>query len=89
MIRRFVDKPQQEPIKKLSKDFLGKCELRQLPRGTIFKIIKKDGNLSKETYIKGAYYAPKKTFEGIKFSDVWGNARDIKGTQLVSTNFDC
>lgn len=89
MAKQIIKKTQREPIKRLSKDFLGKCELRQLPRGSIFKVVKKDGSLSKETYIKGDYYGPKRTFEGIKFSDVWGNGRDIKGIQLVSTNFDC
>lgn len=37
-------------VKKVGKDFCGICELRQLPKGTYFRTIDKNGKVSKETY---------------------------------------
>ena len=39
-------KRKQTKVKKVSKDFSGVCEFRQLPKGTFFRILK-----GKETYI--------------------------------------
>lgn len=44
-----------KPLKKLSADFCGTCELRQLPKGTYFRTLDKNGKMSRETYTKGYY----------------------------------
>ncbi|MBR1676952.1 MAG: hypothetical protein IJ706_06575 [Clostridia bacterium] len=74
-------------VKKVGKDFCGVCELRQLPKGTYFRTVSKNGKVSRETYIKDYYDRSSKTFCAVKHSDVWGNGRTIKGTQKVTTDF--
>ena len=74
-------------IKKVSRDFSGECELRQLPINTYFRTVDKNGKVSKETYTKGLYDRVEKKFECAKHSDIWGNGRSLKGTQRVTTNF--
>lgn len=76
-----------KPLKKVGKDFDGVCELRQLPKGTYFRTIDKNGKMSKETYTKGSYDFSEKKFDCAKHSDIWGNGRAIKGTQKVTTDF--
>ena len=63
------------------------CELRQLPKGTYFRIIDKNGKVSKETYTKNYYARDCKKYVCDKHSDVWGNGRLVKGTQKVTTDF--
>ena len=75
------------PIKKVSRDFCGICELRQLPADTYFRIIGKDGKMSRETYTKGYYIPSDKKYECAKHSDIWGNGRALKGTTKVTTDF--
>lgn len=75
------------PVKKVGKDFCGVCELRQLPKGVYFRVVDKNGKVSKETYTKGGYDYGTKTFECAKHSDIWGNGRCVKGTQKVTTDF--
>ena len=75
------------PIKKVSRDFCGECELRQLPTGTYFRTVDKNGKMSKETYTKGLYDRSTKKFECAKHSDIWGNGRDLRGTTKVTTDF--
>ncbi len=75
------------PIKKVGKDFCGICELRQLPKGTYFRIVDKNGKVSKETYTKDCYDYATKKFDCSKHSDIWGNGRSVKGTQKVTTDF--
>ena len=74
-------------IKKVGRDFCGICELRQLPKGTYFRTIDKNGKVSKETYTKGYYDHSSKTYCAIKHSDVFGNGRCVKGKQKVTTDF--
>lgn len=76
-----------KPLKKVDKDFCGICELRQLPKGTYFRILDKNGKMSKETYTKSYYERSEKKFQCDKHSDIWGNGRMIKGTQKVTTDF--
>lgn len=76
-----------QPLKKLGKDFCGICELRQLPKGTYFRIVDKNGKVSKETYTKDCYNYGTKKFDCVKHSDVWGNGRSVKGIQKVTTDF--
>lgn len=73
--------------KRLKKGFDGTCELRQLPKGTYFRIVDKNGKVSKETYTKNYYAKDSKKFVCDKHSDVWGNGRLVKGTQKVTTDF--
>ena len=75
------------PLKKVSKDFIGTCELRQLPKGTYFRTLDKNGKISREIYTKGYYERSEKKFVCDKHSDVWGNGRVIKGTTKVTTDF--
>ena len=75
-----------ETIKKVGRDFSGTCELRQLPKGTYFRVLTK-GKMSKETYTKDFYDRSTKKFSCVKHSDVWGNGRNLKGTTLVTTDF--
>ena len=76
-----------EPYKRVGKDFCGICELRQLPKGSYFRTIDKNGKVSKETYTKDYYEHSSKKFVCAKHSDIWGNGRAIKGTQKVTTDF--
>ena len=76
-----------KPLKKLNQDFCGICELRQLPKGTYFRTLDKNGKMSKETYTKNYYERGEKKFQCDKHSDIWGNGRMIKGTQKVTTDF--
>lgn len=76
-----------KPLKKVPRDFLGVCELRQLPKGTYFRTIDRNGKMSRETYTKGAYDPSEKKFDCAKHSDIWGNGRVLKGTTRVTTNF--
>ena len=80
-------KKKVKPLRKLSKDFVGTCELRQLPKGTYFRTLDKNGKASKETYTKSYYERGEKKFQCDKHSDFWGNGRMIKGTQKVTTDF--
>lgn len=75
------------PIKKVGKDYCGVCELRQLPKGTYFRVVNKEDKVSKETYTKERYNYGTKKFVCAKHSDVWGNGRLLKGTQKVTTDF--
>ena len=74
-------------VKKVGRNFDGICELRQLPKGSYFRIIDKNGKVSKETYTKDCYDHSTKRFDCLKHSDIWGNGRSIKGTQKVTTDF--
>ena len=78
---------QTKPIKKVGKNFDGICELRQLPKGTYFRVIDKNGKVGRETYTKDRYDHSTKKFDCLKHSDIWGNGRSIKGTQKVTTDF--
>ena len=73
-------------FKKVSKDFCGTCELRQLPKGTYFRVLT-NGKMGRETYTKGSYVHSIKKFNCDKHSDIWGSGRDLKGTTKVTTDF--
>lgn len=82
--KQFVEKT---PIRKVGRDFCGECELRQLPKGTYFRTVDKNGKMSKETYTKDYYDHSTKRFQCDKHSDIWGNGRMLKGTTRVTTDF--
>ena len=82
--KQFVEK---KPIRKVGRDFCGECELRQLPKGTYFRTVDKNGKMSKETYTKDYYDHSTKRFQCDKHSDIWGNGRMLKGTTRVTTDF--
>lgn len=77
------------PVKKVRHDFSGECELRQLPSNTYFRILKKDGSLSKKTYLKekGSYNSSTRKYDITDCEDVYGTGREMKGTTKVSTRF--
>ena len=87
MVRRRRKVKTLAPVKKLSRDFVGECELRQLPMGTYFRTLDKNGKMSRETYTKGYYERSEKKFVCAKHSDVWGDGRALKGTSKVTTDF--
>lgn len=75
-------------IKKVGKDFVGTCQLQQLEKNTYFRTLDKNGQMSKETYTKGGYDRVTKKYDCTKHSDIWGNGRSLKGTTLVTTDFE-
>ena len=74
-------------IKKHDKNFIGVCQLRQLPKGMYFRVIDSKGKISNTTYTKGSYDRYSKKYDCDKHHDIWGNGRSIKGTQKVTTDF--
>lgn len=74
-------------MKKLSKDYIGICELKQLPEGTYFRTLNKNNKMSKETYTRGYYDRAEKKYICEKQSDVWGSGRAFKGNTKVTTDF--
>lgn len=77
----------QKSYKKVDKDFCGVCELRQLPKGSFFRVVDKSGKISRETYTKDYYDRETGKYNAAKHSDIWGNGRMLKGTQKVTTDF--
>lgn len=74
-------------MKKLSKDFDGVCALAQLQKGVYFRILNKNGVMSKETYYIDYYDRSAKKYQCTKFSDAGGNGRLLNGTTIVTTDF--
>lgn len=76
-------------MKKVNRNYSGKCLLRQLPSNTYFKLVKKDGSLSKTIYYKDKNSWNKYTrkYDICSTNDIWGAGREMKGDKLVSTNF--
>lgn len=77
-----MKKRKTNKVSKVSKDFSGVCELRQLPKGTFFRTLK-----GKETYTKGFYDSYSKSYSCSKHSDICGSERFLKGTTKVRTDF--
>lgn len=77
------------PVKKVRHDFSGECQLRQLPSGSFFRIVRKDGSLSRKTYLKekGSYDSSSRKYVITECDDVWGSGIEMKGTTKVSTKF--
>lgn len=75
--------------KKVSKSYSGECELRQLPERTYFKVVKRDGTLSKSTYLKDkkSYNRFTRKYDVSNVNDVWGTGKEMKGSTKVSTRF--
>ena len=74
---------------KVSKNFSGECQLSQLQDNTYFKLVKKDGSLSKKIYIKqkGDYNKSTRKYDICSVDDVWGGGRSMHGKTKVSTKF--
>lgn len=75
--------------KKVNKNFYGECELRQLPSKSYFKVVKRDGTLSKTTYLKGknSWNPFSRRYDVHNVNDVWGTGKEMKGSTRVSTKF--
>lgn len=75
--------------KKVGKNFSGECQLRQLPGNTYFRVIKKDGTLSKTIYFKDkeSWNPFTRKYDVNRVDDVYGNGKEMKGTIKVSTKF--
>ena len=69
-------------VKKVGDNFLGECELRQLPKGALFTRIG-----GKTIYVKNHYNPDDKTYSCSKYYDI-NDEKFIKGTTKVSTNFN-
>lgn len=74
---------------KVSKNYSGECSLSQLPDNTYFKLVKKDGSLSKSIYLKekGAWNKYSRRYDIVNTNDVYGSGKEMKGTTKVSTRF--
>lgn len=92
MRKDLKDKTKIRHIKKVSSDFYGQCKLNELPsHGRIyFKIVKKDGSLSKKIYIKDkdSYNRATRKYYVCSVDDVYGSGRSLSGKTKVSTAFD-
>lgn len=79
-----------KPIRKVASNFIGKCQLNQLPYNTYFKLVKKDGSLSKKTYIKDRYSYNRytKKYDINDVDDVCGAGREMSGKTYISTDFE-
>ena len=62
--------------------------LRELKKGSYFRIVKASGSISKETYIKDDYCRECRKFYALPCSDVWGGGKLFKSTQEVTTEFE-
>ncbi|MCH5179938.1 MAG: hypothetical protein J1F32_01835 [Erysipelotrichales bacterium] len=78
------------PVRKVDRRFYGECELRQLPDNTYFKLVKRDGTLSKKVYMKekGSYNRWSRKYDICSTDDMWCAGRELKGTTKVSTRFE-
>ena len=78
-------------VKHVPKNFCGECTLSQLPSNTrtYFKLVKKDGSLSKKIYVKekGSYNRYSRKYDICDTSDVYGSGREMSGKTRVSTRF--
>lgn len=85
-------KKKTQKVKKVGKGFIGECNLNQLPDGTLFKLVKRDGRLSKKTYLKekGSWNPFCRKYDIAPTDDVYGAGKEMKGSTRVSTNWsDC
>lgn len=80
----------RKPRKRAAKPkFDGKGSLKDLPSGSFFRILKKDGSMSKKTYIKGkgCYDRSSKKYMVTDCDDVYGSGKELKGSTKVTTEF--
>lgn len=64
-----------------------KTMLKNLKKGDYFKVVKKNGELSTQVYVKGEYERTLKKYSTHKFEDVC-NERFMKGETCVTTEFE-
>lgn len=78
-------------LKHVPKNFSGECTLSQLPSNsrTYFKIVKKDGSLSKKTYVKdkNSWNRYSRKYDICDTNDIYGSGREMSGKTRVSTKF--
>lgn len=85
-------KQKNKKVKKVGRKFIGECCLNELSNGTLFKVVKKDGRLSKKTYLKekGSWNPYCRTYDICPTDDVYGAGKSMKGSTKVSTDWaDC
>lgn len=63
-----------------------KQTLKQLKKGDFFRIVTKNGKVSKATYTKGDYVREIKRFSCIDFEDI-SHEKFLKPTQQITTEF--
>ena len=61
--------------------------LREIKKGDFFTLKPVENPSDSQVYIKGDYDRATKRFDCVKCSDVWGNGRALKGSQVVYINF--
>lgn len=61
-------------------------DLKNLPNGEFFRLVDKNGNVSKKTYIKDGYDRSVKKYEVTNAEDT-NDFRYIKGDKKVTTEF--
>lgn len=69
--------------------FDGEGQLKDLPFGSFFRLLKKDGSTSKKTYIKnkGCYDRSIKKYVVTDCDDAYGYGKELKGSTKVTTKF--
>lgn len=84
----FKRKNNKKLLKKVSRNFSGQCYLNQLPDNTLFRVIDRNGKVSKKTYIKekGSYNRLSRKYDISDYNDI-NNFRSLKGTTKVTTDF--
>lgn len=60
--------------------------VKQLRKGTYFRVVKKNGTVGKTVYVKGDYDRSDKRYCCTKFSDI-SSSKGMKSTQKVTTDF--
>ncbi|MBQ7307810.1 MAG: hypothetical protein IJW82_04695 [Clostridia bacterium] len=69
-------------LKKVDKNYLGKCELRQLPKGSLFTKVG-----GKTIYVKNHYIKDEDRYSCSKYYDI-NDEKFMRGTTIVTTDFD-
>ncbi len=93
-MRSYLEKKKRKgsSVKHVPKNFSGECTLSQLPSNcrTYFKVVKKDGSLSKKIYVKdkGSYNRYSRKYDICDVDDIYGSGREMSGKTRVSTRFN-
>lgn len=76
-------------MKKVNKNYSGKCLLKELPNNTYFKVVNKDGSLSRTIYYKDKFSWNKysRKYDICSTKDIYGRGKEMKGNKVVSTEF--
>lgn len=82
-------KKKTAPKKQARTKFDGEGALKDLPNDSYFRILKKDGSMSRKTFLKkkGSYDRSIKKYLVVDCDDAWGYGKELKGSTKVTTKF--